>query len=135
MGDNDRGVNYLYEPEGTELHWGGLEAAKKPKPQMASLTSSGGGSATHPDDRAGMMGTSVAQAVPKAAPVQHAAPQMPRQQSPEELMAFAHQMLDAQAAQTQGGSSISPRQETGQMVTDTNGQKLPDWLVREQEGR
>ncbi len=132
MGD---GVNYLYEPEGTELHWGGLEAAKKPQPQMASLSSHGGVSGVHPSDLQGMMGTSAAHAEPKpqAAPVQHAQPQQ-RLQSPDELMAMAHQMLDSQAAQPQG-SSISPRDASGSQVTDANGQKLPDWLVRQQEGQ
>ncbi len=100
-----------------------------PKYSHGEVGNGPGPSMVHPDDRAGMMSTSAAHAQPRP----QAAPQQ-RMQSPDELMAMAHQMLDSQAAQTQG-SSISPRDASGSQVTDTNGQKLPDWLVRQQEGQ
>lgn len=83
--------------------------------------------AGHPADRSGMMGTSAAQAQPR---VEH------RKPTDDELMAKAMEMIDRQSNQHQAllsQTSLSPRDSSGSQVTDANGQKLPDWLVNQQD--
>ncbi len=75
MGDR---VDYLYEPEGTELHWDALKAAPKPSVQQASL-SGPAPQYSHPADRQGMMGSSAAHAGSYAQP----APRATRQPTPD----------------------------------------------------
>lgn len=81
-------------------------------------------SMVHPEDRSGMMGSQAG----------HAQPQPQKQLTPDQMMAMAKAMLDNTAAQSQG-SSLNQRDASGSQVTDASGAKLPDWLVREQEGR
>ncbi len=118
MGDK---VNYLFEPEGTELHWDGLK-------EKAAPMDGGGASLSgpapkysqpmavkrHPDDRSGLAGTRPAD---KA--------MAPRQLSPEQMLAQANEMLNTQKAQHEAQLSSGP--SVG--ARDDAGGKLPDWLV------
>lgn len=112
------GVDYLYEPEGSELHWDGVKPAAKPQQGgHATLVS------THPDERMGMQRTMPAE---KA----HMAPRDPigkppvRQITPDELMAQAQEMLAAHKVQSEAqlgaGPSVGDRDDAGSL--------LPDWL-------
>lgn len=105
----DNGQNYLYAPRGHTL----TQDAAKNTSQVASFEQPQHQSAgVHPDDRAGMMGTSVAHA------------QARREPSPAELQALANQMLDMQAGQHQAQLSDGP--SVGQR--DEAGGHIPDWL-------
>ncbi len=124
-------VDYLYEPQGSELHWEGLKKAPEHgSVQQASFSGSGsvGHTGVHPADRSGMQGTMAAHSSEYSAPpppVQH----QERQLTPEELMVQARQMLDTQAAGTQ--AQINNGASTGDR--DANGGRLPEWLTRTQE--
>ncbi len=114
MGDK---INYLYEPEGTELHWEGLKEKAAPQTGGASLSGPAPKYSQplvpkrHPDERAGLAGTRPAD----------------RQLSPEQLLAQANAMLSAQKVQHQ--AQLSNGASTG--ARDDAGGKLPDWLVAE----
>ncbi len=100
-------ISYLFEPEGSELHWDGLKAKQK-DPLVASVAPSG----------KGMMGSAPVQYAKVSQHIQHAAP---RPMTHEELQAMANQMLDKQAAQTQGQLGNGP----------SVGQEVPSWLRKE----
>jgi len=120
MGD----VDYLYEPEGHELHWDGLKKAQeKPSVQHASL-SGPAPSYVHPHDRQGMGGTSAAQAMKQAPPVR-----ADRQMTPDELIKHANELIDQNAAQHSASLSNGP--SVGQR--DANGKPLPSWLTQYME--
>jgi hypothetical protein len=119
MGDR---VDYLFEPEGSELHWDGLK--EKPSATQAMDRSVPGASlsgpskvakpmvvAYHPDERVGMRGTSPADRSPV------------KQHSPVDLMAQAHEMMAQTKANETMGPSLSER--------DDSGGQLPSWLVEE----
>jgi hypothetical protein len=113
MGDR---VDYLFEPEGAELHWDGLKEKQAPQPQQASLsgpapTYSSAPQEQHPSARKGMYGSSADQAGGY------------RQMTPDQLEAAARQMM----AQTEANSSMLA---AGPAAGDRDdaGNKLPDWL-------
>ncbi len=118
MGDR---VDYLYEPEGTELHWDALKAKDVPKPEHASL-SGAAPSYSHHTDRQGLVGTqmSATASLPPGTKAE------PKQMSHEELMAKAQAMLAKQQAQNEAQMSHGPAQGP----RDDAGGKMPDWLVQ-----
>ncbi len=102
---------------------GQLAATEQPASiQHASLVGSAP-QMSHPANRAGLGGTSAAQAGG------YAMPQRTRPPTPDELMAQARDMLDSQTAQHQAllgqGASVG--------VRDDAGGKIPDWLAKEME--
>lgn len=126
-------VSYLYEPEGSQLHWDGLKATQPPAGiQNDSLGGSGSvRHSVHPADREGMQGSSAAQsasysAPPPPAPAPH--PEQPKMDH-ETMMLLAREMLDRQANQHQSILSAGP--STGDR--DAAGGKLPEWLTRTME--
>ena len=109
------GVDYLSEPEGSELHWDGLKPNVAPQQGgHATLVS------THTNDVQGMQRTSPsvkAHADPIKAPPVH-------QVTPDQLMAQAQAMLAEHKVQSEAqlgaGPSVGDRDDAGSL--------LPDWL-------
>lgn len=118
MGDQ---VSYLYEPEGTELHWDGLKTAEKPSIQHASLS---GPAPTYgsPASRQGLAGTSPSPASYRPQPAPH-------QMSPDDLLRQAKAMLAAQEVSTSHALHEGP--STGSR--DDSGGQVPEWLRKEME--
>ena len=115
MGD----VSYLYEPEGSELHWDGLKQKEKPSIQNASL--SGPSPAySSPVARSGLAGTSPSPQSFKPAPAKL---------SPEDLLAQANAMLDRQEVQ----HSYAMHEGPASGSRDDAGSKVPEWLRKEME--
>lgn len=114
MGDRTD-FNYLYEPEGTELHWDGLKQVQASQPAGASLAALSARSKAS----GGLSGTSAQDAGGYPSP----APQKPAQRaySPAEL----HQMADAMLAQAEAGGQ-APRALSQR---DSSGGVLPKWLT------
>lgn len=113
------GVDYLYEPDGSELHWDGMKQAAKP--QQAGSVPPATLVSTHPDERRGMQNTAPAQKAHIARDPIGKAPV--RQVTPDDLMAQAQTMLAAHKVQSEaqlGHTSIGDRDDAGSL--------LPDWL-------
>lgn len=114
MGDK---VDFLYEPDGAELHWDGLK--DKPQPQQASLSGPAPSFASHHTQRQGMQGTQMdATRHLKAKP--HNQPM-----TQEDLMAKAQRMLAEQEEQKNAQLGAGPA------VSDAQGKMLPAWLTRQ----
>ncbi len=115
-------VSYLYEPEGTELHWDGLKEAHKPSLQNASLS---GPAPTYssPVQRQGLAGTSPSPASYR--------PQPPptHKMSPDDLLAQAKAMLESQELSNSHAMQAGP--STG--ARNDSGGKVPEWLRQEME--
>lgn len=110
------GVDYLTEPEGSELHWDGLKPNVAPQQGgHATLVS------THASDVQGMRLTSPNAKSHPADPIK--APPV-RQVSPDDLMAQAQAMLAAHKVQSEAqlgaGPSVGDRDDAGSL--------LPEWL-------
>ncbi len=115
MGD----INYLFEPEGSELHWTGLQEKQKPAMQQASL-SGPSPSYSHPMERQGLGGT-----VPTASSYKpQPAAQETHKMSPDELYKYAQDMLNQQEVQNSHALAMGPA--TGSR--DDAGSKTPAWL-------
>ncbi len=118
MAGNDyRGVMGLDDDARIDANGYGFKAA----PEMGLLEANhkpmSEGQMAHPSDRQGMLGSQ-----PQKAPAAHKA------MSPEELMAYANQMLGAQTEQHRalmGQPEVSPRAD--------NGSQVPEWLRNEME--
>lgn len=130
MGGPGDSVSYLYEPEGSQLHWDGLKPVEPSKGlQNASLSGSG---SVHPADRSGMQGTSAAQAAAYAQSPPPERPQLNPHQAPldhQTMMVLAREMLDRQATQHQSLLGAGP--STGDR--DAAGGKIPEWLTTDME--
>lgn len=121
-------VRYLYEPEGSELHWDGL------KPTMPNMQSSVGpaslsGPVRNPASRAGLAGTMPASAGTYAnsgQAVGRPQAQATRAKTPQELLEQAESMLKAQ--QEQHAASLGAGPSVG--VRDDSGGQVPSWLTK-----
>ncbi len=115
-------VSYLFEPEGTELHWDGLQAKAKPSVQQASLS---GAAPTYssPVQRQGLAGTSPSHSSYR--------PQPPpsHKMTPDDLLAQAKAMLEAQ--ELSGSHALHAGPSTG--ARDDAGGQVPEWLRKEME--
>lgn len=118
-------VDYLYEPDGAELHWDGLKNKAATKPMEASL-SGAQPQFSHHTERQGLIGTQMAatKVLPPGTKAQ------PMALTHDQLMAKANEMLAAQkanqSAQLAAGASTGDRDDAGGV--------LPHWL-RESAGR
>jgi hypothetical protein len=121
--DDYKGVNFLYEPEGTELNWDGLKEKPQPAVQQASLSGPAPTYAHH-TERQGLAGTQMA-ATAKLPPGTKAQPQ-DKPMTHDQLMAKAKAMLDAQAAQSE-----AQMQNQALAQRDGAGAMLPAWLVKQ----
>lgn len=119
MGDRDR-VDYLFEPSGSELHWDGLK--DKVQAQSGPTASLSGPAPKysqplavrrHPDDRSGLAGTRPSDGG------------QPKQLTPEQMLAQASAMLEAQKVQT--GAQMGSGPSVGSR--DDAGGRMPDWLA------
>lgn len=115
----DAGVNHLWAPEGHTL----TQDADADRSGIASLDAPVNGGqgrkpmvpASHPEERAGMRGTSPADRVPA------------RRISPEELLAQANAMLGQHKSQHE--ANLAPGPSTGERAA--GGQRIPDWLLKQ----
>ncbi len=113
MGD----VNYLFEPEGSELHWEGLQKKPEPSVQTASLAGD-----SNPMVRHGLGGSRPTEASFAA---QQPQATEPHKMSPDELLAYAKNMLATQ--EVSNSHSMAKGPSTG--ARDDSGSKTPAWLA------
>ncbi len=116
------GMNYLYEPQGAELHWDGLKEKQEPMERQASLAGPAPRYSSAPAKEAVV---AVAKPMPKGI-----GGSQTRRLSPEEMQAAADAMLAVTEARTAdankaGGAAVGD--------LDESGKRLPDWLKRESE--
>lgn len=104
MGD----VDYLYEPEGSELHWDALKRKQEPLVQQASLSGpSNPFTQRHPADRQGMQGTRPMDAAPA-----------PRQPSLEEQMRALEGYVRGNQATLSNPAAVQERSTEPQWLRD-----------------
>ncbi len=119
-GNGSGSVDYLYEPQGAELHWEGLKKAQEPTDKLkASLSGSG----SPPGLRSSMSESS-----PKTSPVAQAMASkpayQPHQMTPDELLAYAKNLQANTSANSE--AQLGAGASTGDV--DASGNKLPSWL-------
>ncbi len=118
------GVDYLYEPQGAELHWDALKSAQPQAPQQASLSGP-----SNPMVRKGLGGTTPNKDSFRAQRPSAQAPRAPKAPSPDELLRQAQAMLAEQEVRNSHslaqGPSTGPRDDSG---SQTGAAQTPGWL-------